>query len=552
MIGWARADALSSKPPSIEPTSAANMPPSTVRPPSLGSGRLHFLVPSVSDVFYIAILVGLSCGALGRLLLRDASIGWHIRNGELILFSHTITRTDPFSASIHGGTWYAWEWLYDLLIAVIHYTLGLNGVVFFSAAIIAASFVLTLHFAVRRGGNLAIVIFLLLLSLGASSVHFLARPHVFSWLLTVIWFEALDSAANSHGKRLIALFGLPLLMILWVNLHGGYVLGFVLLAIYLVDGFIRYFAAPDRREQTQSWVKRLGMVTLLSFAASFVNPYGYQLHVHVYRYLSDRYLMNRISEFLSPDFHIPAQQCFAVLLLITIVALASARRGITPARLLVVLFAAYSGLYATRDLPTSSLLITLIIAPMLSQSVLEASGDSRISSWLRRCFSRLHSFGSRMGNLELNFSDHFWLVVIFLLGFWACMYSGRIGSAQFINAYFDEKRFPVEAVDFIAKQKIRAPIFSLDYWGGYLIYGLYPQNKVVVDDRHDLYGDQFIKDYLKVTFIQPGWDKILEQEHVNWVLMPPGSTLANMLRLKSDWKIVHEDSVAVLFQRSGT
>ena len=157
-----------------------------------------------------------------------------------------------------------------------------------------------------------------------------------------------------------------------------------------------------------------------------------------------------------------------------------------------------------------------------------------------------------MGNLELNFSEHFWLVVVFLLGLWACMYSGRIGSAQFINAYFDEKRFPVEAVDFIAKQKIREPIFSRDYWGGYLIYGLYPQNKVVVDDRHDLYGDQFIKDYLKVTFIQPGWDKILEQEHVNWVLMPPGSTLANMLRLKSDWKIVHEDSVAVLFQRSGT
>lgn len=549
MIGWTRADALSSKLPT-ESNSSANAQPMGTQSPA--SGRFRFLVPSVSDVVFIAILAGLSCGALGRILLRDAGIGWHIRNGQLMLSTHTITRTDPFSATIHGGTWYAWEWLYDVMIAVIHFTLGLDGVVFFSAAVIAATFVLTLHFAIRRGANLVVVIFLLLLSLGASSVHFLARPHVFSWLLTVVWFEVLDSAATSDGKRTLALFCLPLLMVLWVNLHGGYVLAFVLLAIYLVDGGIRSFAAPGQLDQTRTWLKQLGLVTLLSFTASFVNPYGYHLHVHVYRYLSDRYLMDRISEFLSPDFHIPAQQCFAVLLLVTIVVLTSARRGLTPARLLVVLFAAYSGLYATRSLPTSSILITLIIAPMFSQSVVDAAGNSRIMPLLRRCFSRLHFFGARMGNLELNFSDHFWLVVIFLLGLWACMYDGRIGSAQFIDAYFSEKRFPVEAVNFIYKQKIREPIFSIDYWGGYLIYSLYPQTKVVVDDRHDLYGDEFIKDYLKVTLVQPGWDRILEQQHVDWVLMPEGSSLANMLRLKSNWKVIHEDSTAVLFQRSVT
>jgi hypothetical protein len=538
---------LFSKLPSTKPTSAAT-PPSVQPSP----GWIHFLLPSVSDVLFIAILAGLSCGALGRLMLRDAGIGWHIRNGQFMFLTHSITHHDPFSATIHGGTWYAWEWLYDLLIAVINYTLGLNGVVFFTAAIIAATFVLALHFAVRRGANLVIVIFLLLLSLAASSVHFLARPHVFSWLFTVIWFELLDSAAASDGKFDRKLFALPLLMLLWVNLHGGYVLGFVLLAIYLVDAIARFFLVPEQRETTRSWIKHLGLVSLITFAASFVNPYGYHLHVHVYRYLSDRYLMNRISEFLSPDFHSPAQQCFAILLLVTILALVSARRRLGFGRLLVILFAAYSGLYATRNLPTSSLLIMLIIASLLSESIAHAAENSRMLPWMRARFSRLHSFGARMENLEANFSDHFWLVVVFLLGLWACIFGGRIGSEQFINAYFDEKRFPVEAVEFIAKQKIREPIFSLDYWGGYLIYGLYPQTKVVVDDRHDLYGDQFIKDYLKVVFIQPGWDKILDQEHVNWILMPPGSTLANMLRLQPNWKIVHEDSMAVLFQRSGT
>lgn len=510
-------------------------------------------MPSVSDVLFIAILAGLSCGALGRILLHDAGIGWHIRNGQLMLQTHAITRTDPFSATIHGGTWYAWEWLYDVVIAVVHLTLGLNGVVFFTAAIVAAAFVLTLHFAVRRGGNLVVVFFLLLLSLGASAVHFLARPHVLSWLLTVIWFELLDSAAEEPGSKAgVNLFALPILMTLWVNVHGGYVLGFALLAIYLADGVIRFFIAPDKREQTRSWLRRLGSVSLLTFAASFVNPYGYQLHVHVYRYLSDRYLMDRITEFLSPDFHSPAQQCFAVLLLIAIVAMTVARQRVTPARLMVVVFAAYSGLYATRSLPTSSLLMTLIIAPVLSERVAEASRNVRLQPWLRRFFARVNSFGLRMGNLEVNFEDHFWLAVIFLAGLWACIYGGRLGSEQVINAYFDEKRFPVESVEYIAKQNIHEPIFSLDFWGGYLIYELYPKTKVVVDDRHDLYGDEFFKDYLKVVFIQPGWEKVLDERRVNWILMPQDSTLANMLKLTHSWTIVHEDGMAVLFQRAGT
>jgi len=519
---------------------------------TLGS-RLHFLVPSVSDVLFIAILAGLSCGALGRILLHDAGIGWHIRNGQLMLQTHAITRTDPFSATIHGGKWYAWEWLYDIVIALVHLTLGLNGVVFFTAAIIAACFVLTLHFAVRRGGNLVVVFFLLLLSLGASAVHFLARPHVLSWLLTVVWFELLDSAAEApDSKAGTHLFTLPVLMALWVNVHGGYVLGFALLAIYLADGGIRFFTAPEQREHTRSWLKRLGLVTLLTFGASFLNPYGYQLHVHVYRYLSDRYLMDRITEFLSPDFHSPAQQCFAVLLLIAIVAMTVARQKITPARLMVIVLAAYSGLYATRSLPTSSLLITLIIAPVLSQSIADASQSSRLQPWLGRFFARMHSFGLRMGNLEVNFEDHFWLAVIFLLGLWACIYGGRLGSEQVINAYFDEKRFPVESVEYIATHHIHEPIFSLDFWGGYLIYELYPKNKVVVDDRHDLYGDEFFKDYLKIVFIQPGWEKVLDEKQINWILMPQDSTLANMLKLTHGWRIVHQDGMAVLFQRSGT
>jgi len=508
----------------------------------------QFLIPSVTDLLFATLLLGLSCGALGRLLLRDASIGWHIRNGQQMLLTHAITRTDPFSSTMSGHAWYAWEWLYDVLIAAIHHVFGLNGVVFYTAAIIATTFVLTLHLALRDRGNLPVTLFLLVLSLGASAVHFFARPHVLSWLFTVIWFSVLDSAERRPAESK-NLFWLPILTVLWVNLHGGFLMGFLLLAIYLLAGVVSYFTRDEPRDESRQWLMRLGVCAGLSFAASFINPYGYHLHVHIWRYLSDRFLMDRISEFLSPDFHGAAQQCFAVLLIAAIGVLASATRRPSAARLMVIVVAAYSGLYATRSLPTSALLITLVIAPLLSQSISEAAVNVRLASWLRGFFSRLDSFGVRMGKLEVQLRGHLWLMLVFVIGLFACMHHGRLGSEQFINAYFDDKRFPVEAAEVIAQREIHEPIFSLDYWGGYLIYRLYPQTKVVVDDRHDLYGAQFLKDYLKIVLVQPDWEKVLDEKQVNWVLVPSESSSANIMRLTPEWTVTHADATATLFHR---
>jgi hypothetical protein len=508
-------------------------------------------MPSVSDLLFVALLLGLSCGAMGRLLLRDAGTGWHIRNGQLMLQTHSVTRLDPFSATMSGHSWYAWEWLYDVFIAGVHNWFGLNGVVFVTAAVMAATFVLVFRLAMRRGGSLPIVLIMLVLSLAASAVHFLARPHVFSWLFTVIWLELLDSAAepNSEHRRI---YFLPLLMLLWVNVHGGFVFGFALLAVYIVAAGIEYFTCPEQRERIRGWLKRLGVVSLLSLLASFVNPYGYKLHLHIYHYLSDKFLMNQVSEFRSPDFHGAAQQCFAVLLLATITAVASARRQQQPARLLVILLVAYSGLYASRNLPVSAILLTLIVAPMLSSSVAKAVGNDKIAPRLRAALSRLQSFGARMEKLELDFRGHVWLIIAFIVGIWACMNSGRLGSKQLINAHFDDKRFPVEATEVIVQDDIREPIFCPDQWGGYLIYTLYPRTNVLVDDRHDLYGDQFFKDYLKVVYVQEDWSKILDERGVNWILVQKDSSLGTILEQTPGWKLIHADDTAVLFHREKT
>jgi hypothetical protein len=509
----------------------------------------RFLAPSTTDLIFITLLVATSGGALSTRLLGDASIGWHIRNGEQMLKTHAITRTDPFSVTMGGQTWYAWEWLYDLGIARIHQGFGLNGVVFVTALIIALTFALTLRLCLRRGADLPVTALLLALSLGASMIHLFARPHVLSWLFTVIWFQVLDSAESK--KERLRLWYLPALMLFWANVHGGFVVGFALLGMYMLSDLIRYYRSqePEVRRGRLVDLRVLGAVTGLSLLASLVNPYGYALHVHIFRYLSSRWLMNHIDEFLSPNFHGVAQQCFVVILLITIVVLVFSRSKPQLVQVLVVLFAAYSGLYASRSLPVSSLLLTLVVAPLWTRAVAEGRNNANLSLRLRAIISRWHSFTVRIRDVEVGFRGHLWPIAAVLVGVLACLQQGRIGSGQWMNARFDPGRLPVQAAQMIAQRGIRDPIFCPDSWGGYLIYRLYPENKVFVDDRHDLYGEEFLKDYLKAIRLAPEWDKFLNEKRVNWVLIPADSSLANMLQETSKWNLVYQDGTSELLQR---
>ncbi len=297
----------------------------------------RFLLPSAADLIFLGVLFSLSCSALASRLLGDAGIGWHIRNGELMLRTHAVTHVDPFSSTMGGRAWYAWEWLYDLLIASVHHWVGLNGVVFLTAVVVAATFALTFRIAVARRANLPGAVVLLALAVGASAIHLFARPHVISWLLAVLWFAVLDSWETSPDSLagsqpvLAATADVVLGQSAWRLRYRLYPVGNL-----SDERVLSCFAGGDRSSLQES--KNLATATLLSLMATFVNPYGYRLHIHILGYLSNHFLMNHIEEFRSPDFHGVAQQCFVILLIIAITALAVAREKPRVSQVLVILF----------------------------------------------------------------------------------------------------------------------------------------------------------------------------------------------------------------------
>jgi len=564
-------------------------------PADPSSSATRFLLPSVRDIIFIFLFWSVLAGPLSNRPLADPDIGWHIRAGEQILSAHSLPRTDPFSSTMQGQPWFAWEWLYDILLGILHQACGLNGIVWLCALLVAAIFALLLSLLLRRGTGLLLAIVLMLLAQAASTIHLYARPHIVSWLFSLLWFVVLEDwerwpsfavrglpdgrmaineerSANSeqrttsvqqseHAKvpRWIPWF-FPASILLWVNLHGGWLFGMALLGIYTFvalveslrakDAFAAIRAAHRARAMAWAWVA--------SAVATLANPYGWRLHAHIYRYLGDRYLMNRIDEFRSPDFHGWAERCFVAILMLVLIAFASHPRGNGKLRLsglLVVLLAAYAGFYSSRNLPVSSMLLVLVAGPLLWEDFTSLANRPGAWQWMRKRTARISAFSDRMGAQEMQLRGHLWPVVSVALAFAICLQGGWLGSRHLIHAQFDPKKVPVEAVNFLQRESVgeqpsTEPVFSTDAWGGYLIYVMYPDRKVVVDDRHDLYGSSRIRQYLILTQAEPGWQNVLQDWQIRTALLPTGSTLANLLReLPQDWRVVYEDKVAVVFEK---
>ncbi|HEY4904468.1 MAG TPA: hypothetical protein VIH89_13425 [Candidatus Sulfotelmatobacter sp.] len=513
----------------------------------------RFALPSVSDLIFIVLLGMLLCTPLSVKLLGDGGIGWHIRAGQMIAATQTIPRVDSFSSTMSGQPWFAWEWFYDLAVGQLERVAALNGVVWLTAVTIAMVFSWMFRVLIQRGASLVLSLALMLLAASASMLHFLARPHVISWFFTLVWFWILDagelatiSEGGGVGKpgRNRLLWFLPLLMLVWVNVHGGFLVAFALLAIYWLSAAYTWFALPETRWEDAMIKLRARKRTMqlflaggLTVLATFCNPYGWRLYAHIYLYLTNRFLIDHIDEFQSPNFHGAAERCFAALMLIALVALAARRRTLRLSEGLVVLFAVYSGLYAVRNVPVSSLLLALVAGPLLKES-------------MPRFGASVSGFFHRMKEMELSLRGHLWPVVLTVAALCVALNGGNVEAHRLMDAHFSGRRFPVEAVNYLEQGEAWGPILAPDYWGGYLIYRLYPRTQVVVDDRHDFYGEGFLRDYVTMIHAEQDWEKFLTEHDVCCVLAPKGSAMANILTQSKDWKEIYSDDVAEVFEKS--
>lgn len=521
-----------------------------VRDPRLPLGAWTSLMPSLSDLAFLTpILVLFWCTTGVGWLLTDSDSGWHIRAGQWILKTGRVPTTDLFSFTKAGQPWFAWEWLSDVLMAVIHRDFGLAGIVLVSLLLLGATSVCVYRSTLEESGHRLIGIVLTGLAMSASTIHWLARPHLVTPLFAAVFCWTLNR--TERKRRPITLWTLALLTIPWVNLHGGFFVGIVLLITYAIGAAAGELVQGTRRN---AWVRaRTYLLTAgACVIASLVNPYGYRLHVHVAQYLGAAFYLQRISEFQSIDFHSFTAAYFETLLVLAIAAAAWHLGAGRLVHVLLLLSWSHLALFSARNIP----IFAVVAAPGIGLAVREwlEYADSRwplespgeFSASLAELEAGLRSIANIHRRRHWHFVPCFGVLMLALL----LTHSGRVKA---LRAEFDRNRFPVDAATFLSHKKSESPpirLYSSWQWGGYLIYRLWPPFSVFDDGRTDFYGPAFVEEGLCAWEACPDWADIFERYRVNAALLPVDSALATVLRERRDWKSVYQDHVAELFERT--
>ena len=499
--------------------------------------RLGWL--NTDRLLVLILFIGLF--AMAVRLPADTDTWWHLRSGQYIVETGQIPFQDPFSHTVTGKAWIDCYWLAQLLLWGIYHVFGLGGLALGLALTVLATFVVI--FA-QCEGNVYVRAFALVLAALTSALYWIARPQILSFLLTSVFLYILYLYKQRGVNRL---YVIPLLFIIWVNVHGGFIIGFILLGLYVVgeiaNNLLGLSDAPILRYHQ---ILTLIGTAVVSAVAVLINPHTYKMLILPFFTVSIGALQDYIQEWASPDFHQMVQQPFLWMLFALVAVMALSRLRVDFTDLFLVVVFGYMSLMAVRNMA----LFALVAAPVLARH-----GDSALNQLLDAF--RRRAPRSWADWLDRLLAQRFPCTPLMIAIHWAVLgllaLSVLAKAAQpFFPAYAAaelEARLPVEAARFIEDNRLPRELFNSYNWGGYLMWQLYPEYPVFIDGRTDLYDDAFIRRYLQAALGKKGWQQILDEYEVGTILVEKNSSLSDILRYADGWTAVYADDMAVVFVR---
>jgi hypothetical protein len=479
--------------------------------------RQRWWLPSITAAIWLAFFLGLSLSDWRLVFISaDGDPSLHWRLGNWMIENRAVLRADVFSHTRPDAPLISKEWLSEVVFAAAGNALGWNGIVLVAAALIAATLALLHRQLLREGRDLLLATGLVMLAALACAHHWLARPHLLTQLLAVVFVCRLrDFEGDRLSARALALQLAPLMM-LWANAHGAFFTGFVLIGVFLAGNALR-----------RDWPKTTGLlgVAAAALAASLVNPNGWRLHAHIIEFLRTPVLAGFANEFASPNFHSGGMRGFLLVLLVLGVLLMVKRPRLSATEVLLIGAWGVFALRSVRNVPVFALTLTPILA-------------EHLGLW-RRC----RDLSAKLSALH-KAADGRALVTAAVLAMAAAAVKPVL-STEILPS-----RFPVEAVKWLKKhpEAVRGEMFNDYGWGGYLLLAL-PERRVFVDGRNDFYGADLIEEFNVVDDAKPGWDGVLEKYGVGWTILPGKHPLNRLLERHAGWSLAWTDDVATLYRR---
>ncbi|MCU1265809.1 MAG: hypothetical protein JWM21_2127 [Acidobacteria bacterium] len=465
----------------------------------------------------------------------DPDFWWHLKTGQYLVESGSIPKTDIFSTIFAGKKWITHEWLAEVFIYSVYRAVGFGGLIVTFSLLITAGFTLTYRQCARRAGHVYIAGAAVLLGALAAGPTWGVRPQVFSFLFASVFLVLLERSHRDHNNR--STWWLVPLMALWVNLHAGFAVGLVLILLMIIGRSLDAVLV-DHESFSEVWhrVRPLVWVLLSCGLAVLANPSGARLYSYPFETLTSQAMMKFIEEWRTPNFHELMFQPLALLILATFSALALSGKRITFTQVLLLMSTAWAMLRSGRNAP----FFVLVAVPIFAEHSWIWLTSQRWGRWLTK--PEVRAVGAQAG---LKIALNILLLVVVPLGLMLVRVQRTIANQPAVEA----QKFPRAALEFMRANKLSQPVYNEYHWGGYLIWKLYPDYRVFIDGRADVYGDAFFSEFMATHAGEPQWSDSLDKYGVRTVLITPDAALASLLRQDQRWQKVFEDNQAVIFTR---
>ena len=490
--------------------------------------RLHRGTPAAGSAwpirrvlsFPVALcaVLAITIFALARKGLADPDIWWHLRNAEYMFREHAWPRADAYSFTVFGRPWMDHEWLAEIPYYVVWRAFGLAGIKALSLLVLGAIFGGLLYLCWRESRNIKASVIACSLAILLGSVSFGPRTILFGYGFLVLLLVILERF-RSHGAG--PLWLLPILFGVWVNTHGSWFLGLIVLCICIGGGLrdARWGRIESTRwSNSQLW--RLSAATAASIAAVFVNPYGYRLVLYPWDMaFHQRLNIAHVAEWSSIDFHDVRGKIALIFLLAILLGALLSDHTWQLREVALVLFGAYAALTYVRFLFLAGILAAPVIAKFLD---------------------RIPAYRPEIDKPLLNA-----LLISAAVAFVVVGFPSNEALRESIA-----REYPAEILPYLAAEPPSGPVLNYYLWGGYMGW-MDPNLKDFVDSRVDVFESAGVfRDYLDLLELKnPA--AILERYHIRYVLFSLREPLSYALRHDPGWKVAFDGNVCVLFEKTG-
>jgi len=451
----------------------------------------------------------------------DSDLWCHFKTGEYILKNFTVPRADIFSYTLGNRAWIDHEWLSQVIFYFIFDRFGWAGINILKALVISLCFLILLFFIISRHRKIIYAVFFILLSTLAFGYRSFARPEIFSYLLLCLFFYTLE-----NEKRL---YVLPLFQILWVNMHGYFILGPIFIFLYCMGELVSGNIIK---------AKKLGMLLGLTCLTCFVNPYFYKgafypIGILAGIFSGQRVYMQNVRELMMPISISFARYIFFWIfaILASVTFLINLKKGKVQ-HILIFLGSFIASYVAIRNAP----IFIFTAMPLAVLNLNQANLTKNIPEKKYYAVSIL----AILAAAYIFISNQYYIFT-------------KQSEFRRTESKMAELLVPSKACDFLENNNIKGRIFNSIDFGHYIAYRFYPEKRIFIDARTELYDYVFFEAYQSAQNYPEEWKALQEKYNFDIALLrhlfSGTERVLRYLYNNKDWALVYYDDNSAVFLR---